>query len=59
MLLLLVSSKVYGWELRNDYLKLRTKKVFYNSRGHKSLGLDEVIWQKKEMEEQQFVTDFI
>jgi isochorismate synthase len=24
----------------------------------KSLGLDEVIWQK-EMEEQQFVTDFI
>jgi isochorismate synthase len=22
-------------------------------------GLDEVIWQKKEMEEQQFVTDFI
>jgi isochorismate synthase len=28
--------------------------------GHKkSLGLDEVIWQKKEMEEQQFVTDFI
>jgi isochorismate synthase len=25
----------------------------------KSDGLDEVIWQKKEMEEQQFVTDFI
>jgi isochorismate synthase len=25
----------------------------------KNLGLDEVIWQKKEMEEQQFVTDFI
>jgi isochorismate synthase len=27
--------------------------------GHKKRGLDEVIWEKKEMEEQQFVTDFI
>jgi hypothetical protein len=31
---------------RNDYLKLRTK-VFYYGKGHKSDGLDEVIWQKK------------
>jgi isochorismate synthase len=27
--------------------------------GTQKKGLDEVIWQKKEMEEQQFVTDFI
>jgi hypothetical protein len=42
----------------NDYLKLRTKVFYYGNSREKSVGLDEVIWQKK-MEEQQFVTDFI
>jgi hypothetical protein len=60
LLLLLVSSKIGLWmePHRNDYLKLRTKVFYYGNSREKSVGLDEVIWQKK-MEEQQFVTDFI
>jgi isochorismate synthase len=60
LLLLLVSSKnrFMDGTTPERLLKLRTK-VFYMAEGHKkSLGLDEVIWQKKKMEEQ-FVTDFI
>jgi isochorismate synthase len=42
-----------------ERLLARTKVFYYGIAGTQSLGLDEVIWQKKEMEEQQFVTDFI
>jgi hypothetical protein len=49
LLLLLVSSKnrVMDGNHRNDYLKLRTKVFYMAIAGHKSDGLDEVIWQKR------------
>jgi isochorismate synthase len=54
-----IQNRFMDGSYRNDYLKLRTKVFYYGNRTQKKSWLDEVIWQKKEMEEQQFVTDFI
>jgi isochorismate synthase len=65
LLLLLVSTQKIGF-VDGRYARTIASKLMIKFSTHgilkgntKKLGLAEAIWEKKEMEEQQFVTDFI